>query len=221
MYNYGYVQSTGVSIDRTNGYFNRTEDIYQFKNICAENYSYVNGNVILNKILGAEYSLVNFYRESGVFVLLNKTTDLSFNKLVTGTREFFNSDSSAKKCNCTTFNNTPILDTLPAISVVLSTANATSDILTSLPTTITNYPNGTIFTVTDSSGPPPPPFTVGDKYKLNGSQLEKQGGYYSIPPIPPDPTIPATLDFTVNTFINQTFTATVVSPATTTNIVNY
>lgn len=215
MYNYGYVQNPDGSINRDGGYFNRTEDIYRFKNICAENYSYVKDNVILNKILGAEYSLVNFYRESGVFVLLNKTTDLSFNKLVSGTREFFNSDSSAKKCNCTTFNNTPISDTLSAISVVLSTATTTSDILTSLPTTITNYPNGTVFTITDSSGPPPSPFAVGDKYKLNGSQLEKQGGYYN--PVPTTP-ISATLDFTVDLFINQTFTVSTPAP---TNIVNY
>jgi hypothetical protein len=79
MYNYGYVQNPDGSINRDRGYFNRTEDKYRFKNICAENYSYVKDNVILNKILGAEYSLVNFYRESGVFVLLNKKTDLSFN----------------------------------------------------------------------------------------------------------------------------------------------
>ena len=96
MYNYGYVQNPDGSINRDGGYFNRTEDIYRFKNICAENYSYVKDNVILNKILGAEYSLVNFYRESGFFVLLNKPTDLSFHSSV----GFFNSDTSSKKCDC-------------------------------------------------------------------------------------------------------------------------
>jgi hypothetical protein len=96
MYNYGYVQNPDGSINRDGGYFNRTEDIYRFKNICAENYSYVKDNVILNKILGAEYSLVNFYRESGFFVLLNKPTDLSFHNSV----GFFNSDTSSKKCDC-------------------------------------------------------------------------------------------------------------------------
>ena len=95
MYNYGYVQNPDGSINRDGGYFNRTEDIYRFKNICAENYSYVKDNVILNKILGAEYSLVNFYRESGFFVLLNKPTDLSFHNSV----GFFNSDTSSKKCH--------------------------------------------------------------------------------------------------------------------------
>ena len=95
MYNYGYVQNPDGSINRDGGYFNRTEDIYRFKNICAENYSYVEDNVILNKILGAEYSLVNFYRESGFFVLLNKPTDLSFHNSV----GFFNSDTSSKKCH--------------------------------------------------------------------------------------------------------------------------
>ena len=94
MYNYGYVQSNNISIDRTNGYKNRSL-FYNFKNICAENYSYVKDNVILNKILGAEYSLVNFYRESGVFVLLNRSTDLSFHNSV----GFFNSDTSSKKCH--------------------------------------------------------------------------------------------------------------------------
>ena len=79
-YDYGYVQSDNISIDRSKGYFNRTEDIYQFKNICTDNYSYVNDNVILNKILNSEYSLVNFYRESGVYLDFNNPTDLSFNK---------------------------------------------------------------------------------------------------------------------------------------------
>lgn len=110
MYNYGYIQNSDGSIDRTGGYFNRTENIYQFKNICAENYSYVKDNVILNKILGAEYSLVNFFRESGVFVLLNKPTDLSFHNSV----GFFNSDTSSKKCH-----------TLPNLSKIATYTNQT------------------------------------------------------------------------------------------------
>jgi hypothetical protein len=80
LYNYGYNQLTNGSIDKSQGYFNRTENIYQFKNICIDNYSYVKDNVILNKILGAEYSLVNYYRESGLFLDFKNTTDLSFNK---------------------------------------------------------------------------------------------------------------------------------------------
>lgn len=92
-YDYGYVQNTDGSIDRTNGYKNRSLN-YNFKNICTDNYSYVNDNVILNKILNSEYSLVNFYRESGVYLDYQLKSDLSFNKNL----EFFNSDTSSKKC---------------------------------------------------------------------------------------------------------------------------
>ena len=58
MYNYGYVQTDNLIIDRTNGYKNRSL-FYNFKNICAENYSYVKDNVILNKILGYPDSRVD------------------------------------------------------------------------------------------------------------------------------------------------------------------
>lgn len=204
MYNYGYVQNNDVSIDRTNGYFNRTENIYQFKNICADNYSYVKDNVILNKILGAEYSLVNFYRESGVFVLLNKKTDLSFNH----NGEFFNSDTSAKKCNCTTLVDQNIPAKIVGVNVLLSTATTSSDILTSpttFPTTLSNYPNNTLFTIANTGGTAP--FSAGDVYRWNSSlnQLEKINDFYSLPLPSPLP-IAATLTFETDTWINQTFT---------------
>jgi hypothetical protein len=92
-YDYGYVQNSDGSINRTNGYKNRSL-YYNFKNICTDNYSYVNDNVILNKILNSDYSLVNFYRESGVYLDYSLKSDLSFNKNL----EFFNSDTSSKKC---------------------------------------------------------------------------------------------------------------------------
>ena len=80
LYNYGYDQKADGTLDRSRGYFNRTEVIYQFKNICTDNYSYVNDNVILNKILNSDFSLVNFYRERGFYLDFNNPTDLSFNK---------------------------------------------------------------------------------------------------------------------------------------------
>jgi hypothetical protein len=93
-YDYGYIQNSDGSIDRTNGYKNRSLK-YNFKNICTDNYSYVNDNVILNKILNSDYSLVNFYRESGVYLDYQLKSDLSFNKNL----QFFNSDTSSKKCD--------------------------------------------------------------------------------------------------------------------------
>jgi hypothetical protein len=303
LYNYGYDQQSNGTLDRSKGYFNRTEDIYQFKNICTDNYSYVNDNVILNKILNSEYSLVNFYRESGFYLDFNKPTDLSFNKnykdfydktftvastttvtitannsiavgeivtitdlgscnsssifgpigrqfivvnsttlqvigapfnisdvgkncntvdyIVNTNRQYFNSDTSSKKCNCTTLFDNIIENEITGVNVILSTATTTSDILTSsttFPSSITSYANGTVFTISNTGGTSP--FVIGDKYVWNSAlnQLEKQSPYYSIPPIPPDPTIPATLSFKVDFFINQTFTVPGSSPGF---IVNY
>ena len=93
-YDYGYIQNSDGSINRNNGYKNRSLH-YNFKNICTDNYSYVNDNVILNKILNSDYSLVNFYRESGVYLDYKLKSDLSFNKNL----QFFNSDTSSKKCD--------------------------------------------------------------------------------------------------------------------------
>jgi hypothetical protein len=295
LYNYGYDQQDNITIDRSRGYFNRTENIYQFKNICTDNYSYVNDNVILNKILNSDFSLVNFYRESGFYLDFNNPTDLSFNKnykdfysktftvastttvtitnnlvisagqivtitnlgtcntalvfgpvgrqftvinsttlqvigtpfnlsdvgkvcntidyTATTNRQYFNSDSSAKKCNCTNLFDSIRENIIGGVPVVLTTASSTEDFLTSpttFPTTLTNYPNGTIFTISAIS-PATVPFAVGDKYKWNSvaNRLEKQSPYYSGPPVTPiPPTGSVSLDFKVDTFINQTFTVT-------------
>jgi|LakMenEpi03Aug12_release.lakeMendotaPanAssembly.Ray.scaffolds.fasta_scaffold02148_6 hypothetical protein len=304
LYNYGYDQKSDGTLDRSRGYFNRTEVIYQFKNICTDNYSYVNDNVILNKILNSDFSLVNFYRESGFYLDFNNPTDLSFNKnyrefnnqtftvastttvtiplntflspgqivtisnlggcnttsvfgpvgrqftVINGTtlqvigtpftlaqvglscntidydvstsRQYFNSDSSAKKCNCTTLFDNIVENIIGGIGVRLLTATSTSDILvpippaTSFPTTITDYPNGTIFTI-NAVSPPTVPFLAGDKYKWNSTlnQLEKQSPYYS--PIPSPLPIDTTLDFEADTWVNQTFTV----PAGLGKIINY
>jgi hypothetical protein len=96
LYDYGYVQNNDGSIDRTGGYKNRSLH-YDFKNICTDNYSYVNDNVILNKILNTEFSLVNFYRESGLYLDYQLKSDLSFHNSL----GFFNSDTSSKKCDMT------------------------------------------------------------------------------------------------------------------------
>ena len=218
MYNYGYVQTDNLIIDRTNGYKNRSL-FYNFKNICAENYSYVKDNVILNKILGAEYSLVNFYRESGVFILLNKPTDLSFNH----NGNFFNSDTSAKKCNCTTLTTNKIFFELD-VPVILSTATISSDYLTSpttFPTALTDYPNNTEFIIINTATVSP--FDVGDKYKWNSgaNRLEKTEDFYNPIPVTPIPaTGSATLRFKTETWVNQTFTvAATIAPWGT--LVNY
>ena len=311
LYNYGYDQQANGTLDRSRGFFNRTEDIYQFKNICTDNYSYVNDNVILNKILNSEYSLVNFYRESGFYLDFNKPTDLSFNKnyndfyninftvisttqvtitpdipslalgqtititnlgtctsnyvfgpigrqftvqsqnptsdittlqvvgapfnvsdvgqscntidfFVSTNRNFFNSDTSAKKCNCTTLFDNIVEAEISTTGLSLSSASSTDDILTNLPASITNYPDGTIFTLTDVGTIPPPPapfpFNIGDQYKLNTSlnQLEKTQDFYTPTPTP----LPITglnFKFETDTWINQTFTV----PAGGGFIVNY
>ena len=67
------------------------------KNICVDNYSYVGENLILNKIANSEFNLVNLYRESGLYLDFKDSTDLSFND---GKNNFFNSDTSSKKCLC-------------------------------------------------------------------------------------------------------------------------
>jgi hypothetical protein len=103
LYDYGYVQNNDGSINRTNGYKNRSLK-YNFKNICTNNYSYVNDNVILNKILNTEFSLVNFYRESGVYLDYQLKSDLSFHNSL----GFFNSDTSSKKCGLTSGGGGPL-----------------------------------------------------------------------------------------------------------------
>ena len=297
-YDYGYIQNLDGSINRSKGYYNRSLN-YNFKNICTDNYSYVNDNVILNKILNSEFSLVNFYRESGLYLDYKDKSDLSFNKnfqdfynvnfivlnttqvtipftpyltigetitisslgscgsnfvfgpigrqftvnshglltvltvigapfnvsdigkscntidfTVSTNRNFFNSDTSAKKCNCTTlFDNIEEAE-ISATGIALSSATPTSDILTSLPATITNYPNGTIFTISDTGGAGAP-FVVGDKYKLNGSQLEKLQPYYTPTP---SPVTGLNFKFKTDIWINQTFTVPGPLP---TNVVNY
>ena len=218
LYNYGYKQNNDLTIDRSKGFFNRTENIYQFKNICTDNYSYVNDNVILNKIIGSEYSLVNYYRESGMYLDFEKPSDLSFNKNL----QFFNSDSSAKKCNCTQLFDSVINNQINGIQVNLASTNS-SNILTAttppFPTSITDYPNGTIFRITNTGGATPP-FATRDQYKWNSSlsQLEKVDNFYNPVPAP----ITATLNFSTDTFVKQTFTvATPVFPAVNTRFVNY
>jgi len=302
LYNYGYDQQSDGTLDRSKGYFNRTEDIYQFKNICTDNYSYVNDNVILNKILNSDFSLVNFYRESGFYLDFNTPTDLSFNKgykdffnqtltvastttvtiplntsiapgeivtitnlgscgsnfvfgplgrqftvingttlqvigasfnisdigkscntidyIVSTNRQYFNSDTSAKKCNCTTLFDNKFENVIAGVDVVLSTATISSNILTSpttFPSSITSYANGTVFTISDTGGTSP--FVIGDKYVWNSAlnQLEKQSPYYSPVPVPP---IPAILSFKVDLFINQTFTVPGPNPGFVVNYAN-
>ena len=93
LYNYGYTQNNNGSITKQNEFKNRSLK-HTIKNVCVDNYSYVNNNVILNKILNSDYSLVNYYREDGVYLDFKNTSNLSFNKDL----KFFNSDTSAKKC---------------------------------------------------------------------------------------------------------------------------
>jgi hypothetical protein len=89
MYNmYDYSQS-----------FKNKNSNFNIKNICVDNYSYVGDNLILNKISNSEYNLVNFYRESGLYLDFKDSTDLTFNR----NSAFFNSDTSSKKCRCGSF----------------------------------------------------------------------------------------------------------------------
>ena len=125
LYNYGYSQSNNINIDRSGGYKNRSLK-YNFKNICTDNYSYVNDNVLLNKILNSEYSLVNYYRESGVYLDFKNKTDLAFNNQL----GFFNSDTSSKKCD--TLPYTPPVDftKFTAINVIRSNFNSNLNFFT-------------------------------------------------------------------------------------------
>jgi hypothetical protein len=108
LYDYGYIQLNNVDINRSAGYKNRSLK-YNFKNICTDNYSYVNDNVLLNKILNSEYSLVNYYRESGVYLDFKDKTDLAFNNDL----GFFNSDTSSKKCDTLPYTPAPPFPTIP------------------------------------------------------------------------------------------------------------
>jgi hypothetical protein len=112
LYDYGYTQFNNINIDRSAGYKNRSLK-YNFKNICTDNYSYVNDNVLLNKILNSEYSLVNYYRESGVYLDFKDKTDLAFNNDL----GFFNSDTSSKKCDTLPYTPASPFPTIPIVTL--------------------------------------------------------------------------------------------------------
>jgi hypothetical protein len=171
LYDYGYVQNKDGSINRANGYKNRSLK-YNFKNICTNNYSYVNDNVILNKILNTEFSLVNFYRESGVYLDYQLKSDLAFNNDL----GFFNSDTSSKKCDTIPSTPAPPFPTIPILNLFGASISGNNLTFNTFSTSL--FPLGKILYLYDKSFTLSTP-TRGDVFKVtqvlgNVVTLQKQ-----------------------------------------------